>query len=79
MHLELSAGFPSLEYVHVEVYENIHVSSFDELVLVPSVVDWGLPSEPWVFVTDAAGVVRATFEGAASDDELSRAFAAVSP
>ena len=75
---ELSAGFPSLNYVHIEVYENIHVSSFDELILVPSVVDWGLPSEPWVFVTDAGGVVRASFEGAASDEELSRAFAAVS-
>ena len=76
---ELSAGFPSLNYVHVEIYENIHVSSFDELILVPSVADWSLPSEPWIFVTDADGVVRASFEGAASDDELSRAFEAVSP
>ncbi|MEE9179070.1 MAG: hypothetical protein V3U46_11640 [Acidimicrobiia bacterium] len=75
---ELSAGFPTLNYVHVEVYENIHVSSFDELILVPSVADWSLPSEPWVFVTDADGVVFASFEGAASDDELSRAFEAVS-
>ena len=76
---KLSAGFPFLNYVHVEVYENIHVNSFDELILVPSVGDWGLPSEPWVFVIDAEGVVRASFEGAASDDELSRAFDAVSP
>lgn len=76
---ELSAEFPSLNYVHVEVYENIDVSSFDDLILVPSVVDWRLPSEPWVFVTDADGVVSASFEGAASDDELSRAFRAVSP
>ena len=76
---ELSAGFPSLNYVHIEIYENIHVSSFDELILVPSVTDWSLPSEPWIFVTDANGVVRASFEGAASDDELSRAFEAVSP
>jgi hypothetical protein len=76
---ELSAGFPSLSYVHVEVYENIRVSSFDDLTLVPSVADWSLPSESWVFVTDAEGVVRAAFEGAASVDELSRAFEAVSP
>jgi len=75
---EVSAGFPSLNYVHVEVYENIHVSSFDELILVPSVAEWRLPSEPWVFVTDADGVVFASFEGAASHDELSRAFEAVS-
>ncbi len=75
---KLSAEFPSLSYVHVEVYENIQVSSFDELILVPSVADWSLPSEPWVFVTDADGVVFASFEGAASDDELARAFEAVS-
>jgi hypothetical protein len=76
---ELSAGFPSLNYVHVEVYENIQASALDDLIPVPSVADWSLPSETWVFVTDAEGVVRAAFEGAASDDELSRAFEAVSP
>ena len=49
------------------------------MTLVPAVVEWALPAEPWVFVTDANGVVSASFEGAASDAELSDAFAAVSP
>lgn len=75
---ELSDDFPSLNYVHVEIYENLDAASFEELVLVPSVVDWQLPSEPWVFVTDDEGVVTAAFEGAASDSELASAFAAVS-
>lgn len=75
----LSVEYPSLNYVHVEVYENIQVSSFDDLVLVPSVQEWALPSEPWVFVTDENGVVSASFEGAASDSELAAAFATVSP
>ena len=76
---ELSGDFPNLNYVHVEIYENINATSSEDLVLVPAVVDWQLPSEPWVFVTDDEGVVTAAFEGAASDSELASAFAAVSP
>lgn len=75
----LSTRFPDLNYVHVEVYEDIHVSSYEELTLVPSVVEWGLPAEPWVFVTDANGLVTDSFEGVASDTELTNAFASVSP
>lgn len=75
----LSADFPDLNFVHVEVYENVNAASFDDLVLVPSVGEWGLPTEPWVFVTDSNGVVTAAFEGAASTDELAAAFESVSP
>ncbi|MCI0544034.1 MAG: hypothetical protein L0Z49_06260 [Actinobacteria bacterium] len=75
----LSDDFPELNFVHVEVYEDIHVSSIDELVAVPAVDEWGLVSEPWVFVTDESGMVSALFEGAASDAELRSAFAEVAP
>ena len=75
----LSPNYPDLNYVHVEVYENIHVSSFDDLELVPAVAEWALPAEPWVFVTDSNGLVSASFEGVASDAELADAFATVSP
>ena len=74
----LSADYPDLNYVHVEVYENIHAETREDLILVPAVDEWALPSEPWVFVTDDAGVVYASFEGAAGNEELARAFAAVS-
>jgi hypothetical protein len=74
----LSEDYPDLNYVHVEIYENIHADSFQDLVAVPAVSEWGLPSEPWVFVTDGSGVVTAAFQGVASDDELSAAFAEVS-
>lgn len=74
----LSRGFPGLNYVHVEVYENIDAQSFDDLVLVPSVEEWSLPSEPWVFVVDDQGIVSAAFEGVASDAELAAAFESVS-
>lgn len=74
-----SSEFPELNYVHVEVYEDIHVNSFEELTLVESVEEWGLPAEPWVFITDGDGLVSASFEGVASNEELSNALAAVSP
>ena len=71
---DLSAEFPQLNFVHVEVYQDIQVESFEQLELVEAVLEWGLPTEPWVFVTDADGVVTAAFEGAASDEELRGAF-----
>lgn len=44
---------------------------------VRAVVEWGLPSEPWVFVVDAHGKVAAKFEGMAYPDELTAALDAV--
>ncbi|MDX1468753.1 MAG: thioredoxin family protein [Acidimicrobiia bacterium] len=76
---ELSSAFPDLNFVHVEVYDDIQVASFDDLEAVPAVEEWGLPSEPWVFVVNADGVVAASFEGAASGEELVSAFLSVSP
>ena len=75
---ELSSDYPDLNFVHVEIYRDIHVESIDELEAVPAVTGWGLPSEPWVFVTDARGVITRSFEGAASDAELRAAFDEVS-
>lgn len=73
----LRTEYPDVEFVHVEIYENLQVSSTDDLTAVPAVAEWGLPSEPWVFVVDGEGVVSAAFEGAASDAELTGAIDAV--
>lgn len=59
-------------FIHIEVYTNLGGSAA-ELEVVPSVLEWGLPSEPWVFVMDGEGVVVAAFEGALSADELAAA------
>ena len=67
---EIDADYPDLNFVHVEVYENIQVTRFEDLVLVAAVEEWGLPTEPWLYVTDASGTVTAAFEGAVSDTEL---------
>ena len=70
----LAADYPGLSFVHVEVYEDIHVSNVEDLVYVPSVFEWGLVAEPWIFVTDSSGRVSHSFEGAVSDRELAEAF-----
>lgn len=46
---------------------------------VRAVVEWGLPSEPYVFVVDADGKVAARFEGMAYPDELSAALEPLLP
>lgn len=76
---DLAPAFPDLNFVHVEIYEDINVSSFEDLVFVDAVREWGLPSEPWVFVVNGEGIVAASFEGAVSGEELLAAFAAVRP
>lgn len=46
---------------------------------IRAVVEWGLPTEPYVFVVDAHGKVAAKFEGLAYPDELTAALDAVLP
>lgn len=70
---EIDSDYPELNYVHVEIYENIHVSNREDLIVVPAVEEWNLPSEPWLYVTDGSGTVTAAFEGAVSDTELRNA------
>lgn len=74
---ELAPRFPGVNFVHVEVYEDLTVESFDELRPVEATTEWRLPSEPWVFVIDGQGVVSAAFEGSASERELVEAISAV--
>ncbi len=52
--------FPGINFVHVEPYDLDKVP--DELERVPAVTAWGLPSEPWVFVTDSRGSLVAKYE-----------------
>jgi hypothetical protein len=72
-----SREHPDANYIHVEIYENLDAASTSELVVDPAVTAWGLPSEPWVFVVDANGIVASRFEGAMSSDELEAALEAV--
>jgi hypothetical protein len=46
---------------------------------VPAVTEWGLPTEPYLFVVDARGRVAGKFEGMAYPDELTAALDAILP
>lgn len=52
-------------FVHVEIFK-------DPMARTPyeTVVEWGLTSEPWVFLVDRNGLVAAKYEGPAPFDEL---------
>ncbi|MDE0169310.1 MAG: hypothetical protein OXS29_07310 [bacterium] len=69
--------YPSVNWVHVEVYENLDAQAAEELVIAEPVVEWGLPNEPWVFVVDESGVVADRFEGVVDRMELDDALARV--
>lgn len=60
--------FPAVNFLHVEPYDNLDKP--DQLKPIPAVGDWGLPSEPWVFVVDADGKLVAKYEGVLSAGEL---------
>lgn len=65
---DVAESFSRVNFVHVEPYDLDRVP--EKLVPVPAVVAWGLPSEPWVFVTDAKGRVAAKYEGSVAPSEL---------
>ena len=55
----------AVNYIHIEVYDD-----FQELTPVKEMAEWGLDTEPWVFVLDADGRVTFKFSGPLSPGEL---------
>src|SRR5204862_6422341 len=47
-------------FIHVEIYQY----PFDSMHVLKTVDEWHLPSDPWTFIVDKAGVVQDRFEGA---------------
>jgi hypothetical protein len=62
-----------VEFIHVEIYEGNDPTKGENRW----VKEWNLPSEPWVFVVGADGVIRSRFEGTVSVRELDGAVAAL--
>jgi len=61
--------YPDVNFVHVEVYEPLD-NTDGELIPVQAVVEWQLPSEPWVFVIDDEGAIASAFEGFLTREEV---------
>jgi len=57
-------------FVHVEPYDLEKARNGEGLFPIKATAEWGLQSEPWVFLVDRDGTVTAKFEGVVSLDEL---------
>ncbi len=70
-----------VNFIHIEVYDNpLEIEGdLSRGRISPTLTEWNLPSEPWTFIVDEDGVVRAKFEGFATSQELEEALAAVLP
>ena len=62
-------------FIHVEVFENPHLIESGRPVggTVAAVAEWNLPTEPWTFVIDGEGLVRAKFEQFTTKKEIETA------
>ncbi|MDP6606816.1 MAG: hypothetical protein QF664_11240 [Dehalococcoidia bacterium] len=73
-----------LEERHRGAATFIHIEPFDlaearggRLVVLPVMAEWGLMTEPWIFVVDREGRLAAKFEGVTSAAEVEAALLAV--
>lgn len=67
---DIAKEFPEVNFIHVEPYDLNKVP--EKLEPVPAVTAFGLPSEPWVFVTDSKGRVAGKYEGSVAPSELAQ-------
>lgn len=58
-----------VEFIVIEPFDLVEARS-GNLVEMPEMAEWGLTSEPWVFVVDAEGRVAAKFQGITSEAEV---------
>lgn len=61
-------------FIHIEVYED-----FQTLTYVPEMAEWGLETEPYIFILDNDGRVTASLAGPVSPRELTQALEPVLP
>jgi hypothetical protein len=64
---KVAEDWPKMTFIHVEVYD---LSDVTNLEAVPAMTQWGLPSEPWVFVVDSKGNIVAKYEGSVAPRSL---------
>lgn len=79
------ADHPDVRFINVEPYELAFtdgqlqpvLDASGQLTPVPAVRAYGLLSEPYIFVVDREGIVRASFEAVFSVDEIEAALGAL--
>lgn len=58
-----------VQVLHIEPYDLAEADA-GRLVPIPLMAEWGIDSEPWVFVLDREGRLVAKFEGVVTVDEI---------
>ncbi len=58
-----------LVFIHVEIYQDFKPDP-SKRQATPTVLEWHLQTEPWVFLIDKGGVIRAAYEAATSTDDI---------
>lgn len=61
------------DFIHIEPWDLEIVRTEGRLALTAPALEWGLPTEPWVFVVSGEGRVLARFEGLVTEEELAAA------
>jgi hypothetical protein len=82
---QVARSFPGLTFINVEPYQlkfeqgqlQPVLDANGQLQAVQAVSDWGLLSEPWIFVVDRAGLISGSFEGVVGTAELTAAIRGV--
>lgn len=59
-----------IDFAHVEIYKDPRNG-----VLADAVMEWRLPSEPWLFFVDRGGTIVERFDGIATAEEIEAALA----
>jgi hypothetical protein len=61
-----------LTFIHIEIYTNFKPDP-SKRTIAPTVSEWRLQTEPWIFLIDSNGIIQARFEGPTASDELKTA------
>lgn len=62
-------------FVHAEVYADDRPETIEKQVTSPTFREWGLVSEPWLFLIDRSGTIASRFEGPLTADVIRSALA----
>jgi hypothetical protein len=60
-------------FIHAEVYVNDKLDTVSRQETTPAFREWGLESEPWLFVVDRRGAIAARFEGPLTATQIKEA------
>lgn len=61
-----------LTFIHVEIFRDFKPDP-TKRQYAQTVLDWRLQTEPWIFLIDPKGIIRARFEGPTATDEVKAA------